>query len=162
MTLTENEIERFKIKLKTIGECLEFVGSRNTEGYGNFWAGGRCRKAHRVAWTIAYGIIPFDVLVLHKCDNPPCCEPSHLFLGSDKDNTLDKVQKGRMYPTHEHYNPSVVLLREQVFEIHRLLIEGILTQQDIADKYDITKGHVNNIKAGRAWPEVRKEFYNGI
>src|SRR6185437_1359919 len=78
--------------------CREWIGARNPYrgGYGIFWVSkGATVLAHRMAWELAYGPIPDGLLVCHRCDNPPCCEPSHFFLGTDADNARDKVSKGR-------------------------------------------------------------------
>lgn len=72
-------------------ECWEWQRGHGQAGYG------RCGTlhAHRVAWTLVHGDIPDTLWVLHHCDNPPCVRPTHLFLGTAADNTLDMIQKGR-------------------------------------------------------------------
>jgi hypothetical protein len=88
-----------------IGRCWTWLGTKkHGNSYGNFRLGhistGDRRKsgAHRVAWEIANGESPGAMLVLHKCDNPQCVNPSHLFLGTQLDNVVDKISKGR----HSH------------------------------------------------------------
>lgn len=76
-------------------ECWEWRGSRNAKGYGQVTNQGADRIAHRVAYEIAKGAIPSGMMVCHTCDNPPCCNPAHLFVGSNADNIRDKVAKGR-------------------------------------------------------------------
>lgn len=76
-------------------ECWEWQGSRNWQGYGWAQPSGKNRGAHRVAWLLTHGSIPDGLWVLHHCDNPPCVNPSHLFLGTATDNERDKVRKGR-------------------------------------------------------------------
>lgn len=78
--------------------CWEWKGPINTYrmGYGIVSIHRKTKRAHRVAFELAYGNIPDGKLVLHKCDNPRCCNPAHLFLGSHKDNSRDMVSKGRM------------------------------------------------------------------
>lgn len=74
--------------------CWEWQGRRDEKGYGRTSIGGRKnRGAHRVAWELTYG--PTDLHVLHRCDNPPCCNPAHLFLGTNRDNAIDRHRKGR-------------------------------------------------------------------
>ena len=75
--------------------CIEFTGSLNRKGYGRMWFNGKIAQTHRIAWEITFGPIPDGLQVLHHCDNPPCCNPSCLFLGTDADNTADMVAKGR-------------------------------------------------------------------
>lgn len=78
------------------GECWEWQGSRTAAGYGQLRAGGTNRYAHRFAWSRATGkTIPPGAVIMHTCDNPPCCNPEHLRLGDKWLNSLDKVAKGR-------------------------------------------------------------------
>jgi len=92
-------IERFwaRVKKGKPDECWEWTASKNPKGYGWFRPGSKgCPfHAHRIAWRIANGPVPVGLCVLHRCDNPPCCNPHHLFLGTQLDNVRDKVQKGR-------------------------------------------------------------------
>src|SRR6266702_5043409 len=79
--------------------CVEWTGTRNRRGYGNAWSEGRFVNAHRLAWIERYGPIPKGLWVLHLCDNPPCINPIHLFLGTRSDNAADMVAKGRSTAT---------------------------------------------------------------
>lgn len=105
--------ERFssKTQVQATG-CIEWIASRDGCGYGMFRFGGRSQRAHRVAWILTFGGIPDGLQVLHKCDNPPCVNPDHLFLGTNHDNVLDAVAKGRHGGRGEkhwtHTNPDAV------------------------------------------------------
>jgi hypothetical protein len=138
--------------------CHEFMGGRNPEGYGNFWDEGKCKKAHRFAWEAFFGPIPEGVLVRHTCDNPPCCNPDHLVLGSDADNSQDKVDRGRMAPTHGAYNPAAILTENLAREVIAYSRHTTWTLQAIADKFKISKSHVSNIKDGRTWRHLYQEI----
>ena len=77
-------------------ECWEWNGGRAPTGYGTFGvASGKARRAHRVAWELIHGAAPGELCVLHRCDNPPCVNPAHLFLGTQLDNARDKMRKKR-------------------------------------------------------------------
>lgn len=93
---------------KTVTEsgCWEWIGSKRHFGYGQVYFKGRPgRKAHRVAWERTYGPIPEGMGVLHKCDNPPCINPDHLFLGTPEDNVQDMFKKGRQRDPHSGIEP---------------------------------------------------------
>lgn len=89
--------------LKTDG-CWLWMGARHPQGYGNIGLpkdeNGRypIGKAHRVSWELHNGPIPAGLLVMHRCDNPPCVNPDHLFVGTVGDNVRDSASKGRLRP----------------------------------------------------------------
>lgn len=81
--------------------CLVWTGYRCPKGYGKIRRGGRGTSsagAHRVAYELTNGTVPDGLYVCHRCDNPPCCNPAHLFLGTPNDNVQDCIQKGRRKP----------------------------------------------------------------
>ena len=75
--------------------CVEWSGHRNEKGYGRIGTLGGAISAHRLAWKLAFGEIPNGLCVCHSCDNPPCVNVEHLWLGTHADNAADKVAKGR-------------------------------------------------------------------
>src|SRR5689334_3346338 len=77
-------------------ECWPWKLACNPAGYGLVNYDGRCRLAHRIAWLFTHGNLPSDKHICHHCDNPPCCNPAHLFCGTDKDNMADAKRKGRL------------------------------------------------------------------
>lgn len=95
----ENFLERFWAKIDVRGpdECWEWTATRHYKGYGEFRiVTSRSAKAHGVAWILANTRdIPAGMVVCHRCDNPPCCNPGHLFLGTVGDNNRDRAAKGR-------------------------------------------------------------------
>ena len=75
--------------------CLTFTGAKQSRGHGLIWDNGKLAQAHRIAYEHKHGPIPKGMVVMHLCDNPACCNPDHLTLGTQKDNTHDSVLKGR-------------------------------------------------------------------
>lgn len=101
---------------KTKRGCWEWLGAIGKDGYGLTCVDSKTQGAHRVSWEATNGEIPKGLWVLHKCDNPKCINPKHLFLGTAKDNTKDSMQKGRRKFRGED-NPSTKLTNTQREEI---------------------------------------------
>ncbi|WP_350339401.1 HNH endonuclease signature motif containing protein [Paramicrobacterium chengjingii] len=80
--------------ISTENGCLEWTGA-SVGGYGNIHVNGKSTLTHRLAWELAHGPIPNGMVVCHTCDNPPCCNPEHLFIGTQADNVRDMVSKRR-------------------------------------------------------------------
>jgi len=132
--------ERFWAKVAKGAGCWEWQGGRVSEGYGLLFErretaeSGKRRQvfeyAHRISWELHYGPIPAGKDVLHKCDEPPCCNPQHLFLGDATDNALDMCSKGR----HRNY----VLTEEQKQQAREDFKTGKATRKQLAEKYGVT------------------------
>lgn len=96
-SVSDDFIKRFWSKV-TIGEpdaCWVWTGCRAKDGYGRLTRDGKSHTAHRIAWGFSNGPIPDGMHVLHRCDFPPCCNPAHLWIGTNADNVRDKTAKGR-------------------------------------------------------------------
>lgn len=119
--LSPKEETRFwsHVEVKRLDECWEWMAYRDKEGYGraNFGFQG-LHRTHRMAWTICFGLIPDAIRVLHKCDNPPCCNPCHLFTGTQAENIEDMRKKRRT--TFGERSWSAKLTESQVLEIRSL------------------------------------------
>src|SRR5687767_4720826 len=89
--------ERFWEKVRKTDGCWLWTASRNAKGYGQIMYQRRPIHAHRVSWQLANGPIPDGLCVLHRCDNPQCVNPGHLFLGTIVDNNRDMFAKGRAW-----------------------------------------------------------------
>jgi hypothetical protein len=94
--LTKENIHEY-VNVNQETGCWEWNRGKTSRGYGAFSCGKQTplRSSHRLAWEIFNGPIPAGLFVCHKCDNPPCCNPDHLFLGTNSDNILDSMAKGR-------------------------------------------------------------------
>lgn len=162
IALNEKEIARFWNKVKTGNKdvCWEWMAARNEKGYGIINIRYKTVIATRVVWTIVNGEIPDGIFVLHKCDNPPCCNPEHLFLGTIRDNAIDMASKGRSRKGKKFWfrGEMVVhskLKEREVIEIKRML-DNKETCASISRIYGVTPEAINHIKLGKNWGWVEK------
>ena len=130
--------------------CWEWMASKNGKGYGQISVGNRTETASRVAYRIYVGEIPSGVCVLHRCDNPICVNPNHLFLGSQKDNIRDCSNKGRLFITSGERNAHSKLTKMDVIEI-RL---SSMPSSVIKDEYGVTKDTINKVRRRATWKNV--------
>lgn len=129
-------------------ECWTWNGAKATHGYGAFSVGIKRTTAHRFSWQLHFGEIPKGMMVCHKCDNPPCVNPKHLFLGTDADNQRDKKLKGRA--ARGERNNKAKLTESDVREI-RTLIEQGLSYREIARMFNVRHAAILTIKSGKNW-----------
>jgi len=142
-----------------IDKCIEFIGSKNSQGYGRrHYNGKNGVLAHRVAYAESRGlhISELDgVMILHGCDNPPCVNPSHLRPGTAKDNVKDMVERGRDYNGDRRGdgNPKAKLTRCQVDEIKAKHVKGSLTYgvNALAREFGVDRATIRDIIKGRSW-----------
>lgn len=133
------------------GACWPWLNGHDGYGYGTLERGEQTYQAHRVAYALAHGPLPTGLYVLHHCDNPPCCNPAHLFLGTQADNMADMASKGRgrsgNRPGAESNNAK--LTAAQVAEIRaRYPAE---TQRKLATEFDVHPSAISRIIAGKRW-----------
>jgi hypothetical protein len=147
--------ERFwsKVNIKSENECWEWIKFKNKKGYGLFGLNAIPEGAHRVSWRFTYGDIPESLCVLHKCDNPACCNPAHLFLGTNQDNVNDRVAKNRSSDLRgsKHYRAKLTEIK--VLEIRSLYKMGI-RQSSIAKTYKVNQGTISNIIDKKTWTHI--------
>jgi hypothetical protein len=128
--------------------CLEFVGARNSGGYGVIGIGGnRVGLVHRIVFEALNGPIPRAFWVLHHCDNPPCVEITHLYLGTAADNSRDMVERGRNRPTglKGERNPKARLSDGQVAEIRA----SSAASRELAVAFGVSAMHIWRLRTGR-------------
>lgn len=163
---TSKDIERFWSKVSKSdnpNDCWTWQESTDKNGYGRFKGKKYINNvlvftpipAHRMAWQIVYGDIPEGLFVCHKCDNPPCCNPNHLFLGTPADNSRDRELKGRS--NHKGFslpgekNPRHKLTAIQVEEIRNRYAAGGITQQKLGAEYGVAQTVISRIVLFKNW-----------
>jgi HNH endonuclease len=147
--LNEAEVVRFWSRVdQSAGPdgCWPWIGYLGSR-YGVFYF-GRCRqeRAHRVAERIARGPLGPDDRVLHRCDNPPCCNPGHLFRGTQADNVADMIAKGRQRSVSRYgeANPMATLSDAEVERMRRMRRRGVLLA-DLSDEFHVARSTVSRI-----------------
>ena len=156
MQLTEDAARRFIEKIEICGpdECWEWLASTNADGYGQLKVNGKVEKAHRLAWEFWRGPIPDGLCVLHHCDNPPCCNPRDLWLGTKADNAHDRDTKGRRVPPAGELNGRAKLTARQVATIYRRFYAGGVTKRALGLEYGVSDTQVRDITNGKSWPHL--------
>ena len=141
---------RFWAKVtKVEGTCWPWHAGLRNFGYGQFWYEGRSRPSHRFAYEDVVGPIPEGMCVLHKCDNPPCCNPSHLRLGTLAENSADMAVKRRSASGER--NGGAKMRLEDVEVMRRMRNVDGLTQSEIARRYGLSQAHVSKIVRNESW-----------
>jgi HNH endonuclease len=156
----DRTIARFWAKVDRRGpdECWPWTASTVEFGYGQFRLSNprRVVRAHVVAYEIVEGDRG-DLCVCHSCDNPPCCNPGHLWLGTNRENIIDMIEKGRHGLKRVHtgdLNSSAILKSSDIPVIRSLISEG-MTNTDIAARFGVTHSMISRIRVGKAWTSVK-------
>ena len=164
--LTPQEAKRFLAHVNTAGidrlcipnACTPWTLSGTAQGYGRFTIRrNKVRaehKAHRVAYRLATGKDPGELRVCHTCDNPPCCNPKHLFLGTQADNVADCVAKGRKLGPSSENSSKRKLIAEQVLDIRAQYAKGGSSLSSLAAKFGVTKKAIHFIVTRQHWRNI--------
>ncbi len=165
-TLTTKDLQRFRSKVRVRHEdaCWPWLAG-TVKGYGQFDLAGRPFKAQRVAWFVAFGTQPGESCVCHECDNPLCCNPKHLWLGSNARNTADKVTKLRQArgarlaasirpkALRGEVAPPAKLTSDQVIEMRRRRAAGE-TYVSLGRSFGVSAVAARKAVIGRSWRHV--------
>lgn len=152
-TVIANAIVRFRLNVarSAPGLCWLWQRSRDKDGYGHATFCGQAVRAHRVAYTLDVGDIPEGFSVLHRCDNPPCCNPAHVFLGTQKDNRDDAMTKGREPQGESRWNARLTVIT--VKEIRRRRLMGD-TYASLARDFRVDLSTIQAACSRRNWKSV--------
>jgi hypothetical protein len=154
------DAERFwgRVERADPDSCWEWTRARFRSGYGALrnLETKQTVYAHRVAWELTNGAIEKGLCVLHRCDNRPCCNPNHLFLGTDADNVRDMDAKGRRrwMARPGIMNSSAKLTEDAVRQIRVEHREGRSSQRALARKHGVSPSAIRHIVRGKTWKNV--------
>jgi len=140
-------------------DCWPWLGARKPSGYGNVRINKKYYSPHRVAFEIAVAEIPDNLIVMHLCDNPPCCNPSHLVLGTIKANSFDMIKKNRQ-GFHKNRatgvkNPNAKLNPKAVREIRQKYGTGNWLQKGLACEYGVAPPTIRSVINNETWKEEK-------
>jgi len=150
-TTMEHEKVVEKIISKSLigsGGCLFFDGAKLRCGYGSIKINSKSIQVRRFSYQVFNGEIPIGTDVLHKCDNPSCWNPNHLFLGTDIDNARDKMSKGRSPDFNGSKNPRAKITESQARLIHD---SSVFTINELASIYNLSSTAIRYIKTEKNW-----------
>ena len=144
-------LEKHSIPIPECG-CQIWTASLSKRGYGKLQVKGKDYRAHRLAYELAYGTIPDDIVVCHRCDNRSCINPNHLFLGTHADNIADRDAKGRNKQCFGEKQGHAKLSEKDVIEI----IADKRTYVEIAKDFGVTWRNIGRIKRGETWKHLKR------
>ncbi len=149
-----------RVKIYTIPDpvtgCHNFVGPKDTGGYGQLRNKGQLILVHRWTWMRENTVVPSTVHICHHCDNPACVNPEHLYAGNNATNMRDKKERGRSknVPTgYAHKRPNAKLTGDQVAAIKLDLLYG-KKQIELVRKYGVTRNLISEINLGKTWRHI--------
>jgi len=158
MNFTPERIANFWAKVDKeshVGGCWVWQGAKFSKGYGAIQLGvGNTARTHRVSYVLHNGPFDDDLVVCHKCDNPACVNPLHLFLGTEADNAADRKNKGRSARQYGGKNGQSKLTDNIVVSIY----QDPRTNRDIAAEYGVASSLVSQIRHRKIWGETTKHL----
>lgn len=134
--------------------CLIWLGAASSTGYGSIGIDGRRHNTHRLAWMFAHGPIPDGLLVLHKCDVRSCVNVNHLYLGTARQNLLDRYERNQSNQGERH--SSAKLKESDVLKI----LKDERPYKFIATEYGVSESHISGLKTGKFWNNLRRKMTN--
>jgi len=134
-----------RVEKRGADECWPWLGAVSSNGYGVISINRRDVGTHRLAYELTHGCVPAGLLVCHRCDNPPCCNPSHLFAGTPSDNTRDLYAKNRMPSRKGELHPLSKLTNAQREEIVRRRRAGE-RNMDLAIEFGVSRPTITRLE----------------
>jgi hypothetical protein len=150
----EEQLARYRDTSAGADACWGWTGARISTGYGAIRVAGAAVLAHRAAYAVAYGPIPDGAHVLHRCDNPPCTNPGHLFLGTHAENMRDMFAKGRRAAATGERVGSAKLTADAVRAIRDRYAAGGPTQAMLAHEFGVNDSVICRVISRKTWAHL--------
>jgi hypothetical protein len=143
-----------RVKIDRSTGCWNWTGRKSSSGYGALGAMGKRHMAHRLFYAIQVAEIPIGMQVLHRCDNRPCINPKHLFLGTHSDNMADKKAKNRQWRNPGQLNGRAKLTEADIEVIRS---SSGVRQRDLAEKFGVAQSLICMIRSGQRWGHIKEK-----
>jgi len=157
--IINSDKKRFFNKVRKTKKCWIWNGAKTSKGYGRFKIKGKLKLSHRISYLIRYGMFDENMFICHKCDNPRCVKPSHLFLGTRSDNMIDCYEKGRLYIGKGNFlkghKDSAILTDRKVIKIKKMIQSGEKLIS-ISKKFKIKYQTIRDLSSGRTYYNVKE------
>jgi len=161
IVLTKKRLRNFwaRVKIKDKDECWEWQGCKDKKGYGQINLNYKTYRTHRLSYMIKHNLsyISGGMCVLHKCDNPVCVNPDHLWLGTNFDNVQDRHAKGRSSASKGESSHFHKLNEKTVRKIRQDYKTGNFTTRKLAVKYNTSKSNIGHIVHNKTWRDISIE-----
>lgn len=164
INFSEKDIARFWAKVNKDGPimphmatpCWVWTAGKDGKGYGAFKLKGKQLSSHRTSWIIANkSIFPDAFYACHRCDNPVCCRPDHLFLGTAGDNARDRSSKGRSNSPRGEIHGMVKLTTSQIIEIRAIYAAGEMNHRELGLRFNVSREAIGVIIRRKRWAHIQ-------
>lgn len=140
------------VKIKRSDECWEWTKYKLKNGYGEMGINNKVYLVHRIVYEQIYGYIPDGLYILHKCNNPSCCNPKHLYLGTQKDNMKQMSEDGRS--ARGEKSSSAKLKVEDVLEIRKLYSTEKYYHWELGEMFGVSRQQITKILNNQNWKHI--------
>lgn len=157
LVLSQSFLTRFWSRVNKTKSCWLWSGAPGSDGYGEIFINRKSLpkhiRTHRVSWILHFGEIPDGLHILHRCDNPPCVNPKHLWLGTNKDNMSDMTIKGRRACGEKHGKSKIT--EKDVRRIRALYASGKYLYRQLGKKFGLSLPATSLAARGITWAHVK-------
>jgi len=129
-----------RINKRDENDCWEWVGGKDKDGYGRMMIDRHNYRTHRLTYIETYGSIPEGLIICHRCNNPSCCNPNHLYAGTIRENSQQCTKEGRRVSGEKHYK--TILSDKDILKIRSLYSTGTFSQRELGRMFGVTQAAI--------------------
>lgn len=152
--VSDKYLKRFWSRVLKSDNCWTWIGCFGSNGYGSFWMSGNPHKTHRLSYQIHFGSIPLGLCICHRCDNPACVNPSHLFIGTSAENISDMDKKRRRKPAKGEQIHLAKLSESDVLKIRSMHSTGNFSYRKLSGIFGVDYTNIACIIRRKTWKHI--------